>query len=1488
MALTVNTNVSALNAQRSTLDSQNEMASAMERLASGKRINSARDDAAGLAIAARMENQISGLNQAVRNANDAISLVQTAEGALQETTSILQRIRELSIQSAGGAPSNADRVNLNKEVVQLQEELSRIANTTRFNGGLLLNGTFIDTDFQIGQSNNEEITVSIGDVRPERIGAYTQQTVANVGLVTKGSGLDQIDNGVNQQTLIVGVGNEVPRTIAIKQGDDARTISDKINQAGAMVNSTARTETNVYIGGQGSFSFKISSSATPDIQDVVTVGATAGSQAATLAAEINNAYSEHNISATIEVDDNGVEFVKMVQDDGYNIMVEDYVTTGSSTIDFGGDGAIEMTGAYGETAAVIGGRITIDAPESFLISSDDASNTILQGTRASLEVTGVSNDPVAYQDASFDVTVNGVTRTINLAAPPPAVPTPATSAIATMEFSATAQTQGASGAQIGAIRASTYTATTIDTTLTPARGSANLQFSLNVNGGGVQPLDMAQALADLGYESGESVTATDFVSAMQATINANAYYAGDNAVTVSLTQYGQVKLDVAGGAGTITFAEHTNQSAGVSATIDLTASGTDLTDDEITISNHKFTTGQEVVFNAGTGTTGTGLTDTNTYYVVVVDANSIKLATDADDLSGTVVNLSVVGTSTDSTLDYAAADGLASNLLQETAPTDGSSSESASDGSLILGETVNDAANSIYGPVNPFGIANRTISSSNDTFTLAINGGAPTTIDVADGTYYGMQDLAVAVQAAIDDSPFAQTGDFPIVVSATQDSNGDWGLTFASADGHSIELGGSEFLTDSSALSVSTASTAPGIDAFAERTLTIAVIDNNSDGTLDDADDETTSFAINVNGGGLIDIELGQYLLDAGVADTGTTVTEDQFVEALQAALDAEDYLTGDNAVTVSVTSAGLVKLDVAGGTGTITVAEHSSYAGGGSVNGLAATLTGTVANASALGNGLGTSEATQTGTGGSITLGSTANVANGDASDSDYVKPFGIAPLVITSGTSDTVTISINGGASTSLTVPAGSYFSMTEVANAISAEIADSPQLTGSITVAAVQDSSDDSWGLTFTSADGYPLDIGGSFISGSLASSVTTGVATIATDSFAISSHGFTTGDEVTYSDGTTAATGLVDGTTYYVIAVDDDTIQLASSQANALAGTEITLTGTGSADQSISLTSHYVAEVGSAPAGPAAYRSSVDAGAYSNGIDLSVDNTVIVEVVDNTTGTITSRSLTLGSSSTSVSFADYMSNLEAAANTGFLDDGFTFASVGEGTTYSMELQPAGDYTVSFTGVSITQAFGGAITATGQASNMEGLTFTSMDDVVAELNAQLAANDISMSAVFNRGGDTFRFAVTGGPADSTSAITLSGDDLIDLGFTGSLEAIGGGTHKAEEVRYVSQIDISTREGASLAMTVVDAALETLASVRGGLGAVANRLESTISNLMNISENTAASMSRVMDADFAAESTRLTRAQVLQQASVAMLAQANAAAQNVLKLLQ
>src|SRR5690606_20151210 len=140
MALVINTNVASLNAQRQLMSSGNSLDRATERLSSGNRINSAKDDAAGLAIANRMTSQVRGLDQAIRNANDGVSLIQTAEGALSESTNILQRMRELSVQSANGIYTASDRKTLDAEVKQLVSELDRIAKTTSFNGQNLLDG----------------------------------------------------------------------------------------------------------------------------------------------------------------------------------------------------------------------------------------------------------------------------------------------------------------------------------------------------------------------------------------------------------------------------------------------------------------------------------------------------------------------------------------------------------------------------------------------------------------------------------------------------------------------------------------------------------------------------------------------------------------------------------------------------------------------------------------------------------------------------------------------------------------------------------------------------------------------------------------------------------------------------------------------------------------------------------------------------------------------------------------------------------------------------------------------------------------------------------------------------------------------------------------------------------------------------------------------------------------------------------------------------
>ncbi|MEX5451819.1 flagellin, partial [Stutzerimonas stutzeri] len=175
MALTVNTNVASLNTQKNLNRASEALSTTMQRLSSGLKINSAKDDAAGLQISNRLTSQINGLNVAVKNANDGISIAQTAEGAMQESTNILQRMRELALQSANGSNSAEDRASLQSEYSQLTTELTRIANTTTFGGRNLLDGSFGTTSFQVGANANETINLSLGNVSANKIGSYQME-----------------------------------------------------------------------------------------------------------------------------------------------------------------------------------------------------------------------------------------------------------------------------------------------------------------------------------------------------------------------------------------------------------------------------------------------------------------------------------------------------------------------------------------------------------------------------------------------------------------------------------------------------------------------------------------------------------------------------------------------------------------------------------------------------------------------------------------------------------------------------------------------------------------------------------------------------------------------------------------------------------------------------------------------------------------------------------------------------------------------------------------------------------------------------------------------------------------------------------------------------------------------------------------------------------------------------------------------------------------
>lgn len=234
MALVINTNTASLNAQRQLMNSGSALDKATERLSSGNRINSAKDDAAGLAIANRMTSQVRGLDQAIRNANDGISLIQTAEGALQESTNILQRMRELSVQSANGIYSDSDRKTLQAEVKQLQAELTRIADTTTFNGQKLLDGSMGTKQLQIGSEANQTVGVSIGSFSANKLGGSSGDLVGSSTTLTQLQALTagQLEINDKNATLLTA-------TNAGNVNDMLKVLNSDFNSVGVQVSTVS-------------------------------------------------------------------------------------------------------------------------------------------------------------------------------------------------------------------------------------------------------------------------------------------------------------------------------------------------------------------------------------------------------------------------------------------------------------------------------------------------------------------------------------------------------------------------------------------------------------------------------------------------------------------------------------------------------------------------------------------------------------------------------------------------------------------------------------------------------------------------------------------------------------------------------------------------------------------------------------------------------------------------------------------------------------------------------------------------------------------------------------------------------------------------------------------------------------------------------------------------------------------------------------------------
>jgi len=423
MPQVINTNIASLNAQRNLNTSQRDLNTALERLSSGLRINSAKDDAAGLAISDRMTAQIRGYDQASRNANDGISLAQTAEGALGATTTLLQRIRELAIQSANSTNSASDRASLQAEVNQLKQELDRVSSQTEFNGLKLLDGTFTSQAFQVGANANQIINVSLEGsstslLQDNQLSKLSGTDHMGTGAVANPVATAPTKSTIGDQTLTInGPLGEID-DLVIADGASAFEVASAISKREGETSVTADATNTLTIGnvGQdGTVSFDLSTS---DGGGKKTISApVTTTDLGSLVTEINRQSGTTGVSAQLSTDKASIQ---LTQIDGKDVIIGDFNhshASGKLDVDGMGSGSTETLSGSDDSTRVTG-AINFHSSGTFTVSSSMATAvnggilnvgaSILVGSEPKLLSTvdisssAGSQDAIAIIDASLN------------------------------------------------------------------------------------------------------------------------------------------------------------------------------------------------------------------------------------------------------------------------------------------------------------------------------------------------------------------------------------------------------------------------------------------------------------------------------------------------------------------------------------------------------------------------------------------------------------------------------------------------------------------------------------------------------------------------------------------------------------------------------------------------------------------------------------------------------------------------------------------------------------------------------------------------------------------------------------------------------------------------------------------------------------------------------------------------------------------------------
>ena len=377
MAQVINTNIASLSAQNALNKSQSSLETSLERLSSGLRINSAKDDAAGLAIVDRMTSQIRGLNQAVRNANDGLSVSQTAEGALQESSNIMQRMRELSVQSANDSNSASDRSAIQQEVAQLQNELNRISETTTYNGKSLLDGSFASQSFQVGANANETIEVNITSASATVLGSQSATTAQNIGTAAVGALTAPAANGVVDSDITI-TGALGAGTANYAAGATASEIAALVNgqTTNTGVTATAANSVSLTSFTTGTLSFTLSSTdgsnVTQGTATNVSATVTSATDLTALRNDINESTASTGITATINATGDGIDLTNTTGDD---IVIETASNgAGASAAPFAVNGAA-LTESVSDSIRVAG-QVSFSSSGAFILDAA-AAETVL-------------------------------------------------------------------------------------------------------------------------------------------------------------------------------------------------------------------------------------------------------------------------------------------------------------------------------------------------------------------------------------------------------------------------------------------------------------------------------------------------------------------------------------------------------------------------------------------------------------------------------------------------------------------------------------------------------------------------------------------------------------------------------------------------------------------------------------------------------------------------------------------------------------------------------------------------------------------------------------------------------------------------------------------------------------------------------------------------------------------------------------------------------